>query len=204
MAGADSHYFAARPATASAPRTVTVELGDVELQLTTDRGVFGYGQLDAGSRLLLTRVPTPTGATMLDLGCGAGAIALTMARRATPATVWAVDVNDRAVELCASNAAANRIPNVRAVRPDEVPADLCFDTIWSNPPIRVGKAALHDLLERWLGRLTDGGQAWMVVHRHLGADSLQRWLTDHGHPTTRHASSAGYRILRTTRPPANP
>ncbi len=193
------HYFDEDPDTPSMPREVELWLPDMSLTLTTDRGVFGYGQIDAGSKLLLMKAPAPpsTG-NHLDVGCGVGTIALPLARRAPAATVWAVDVNARARDLCAANAAANHIANVRAVEPDDVPADLAFDCIWSNPPIRIGKPALHDLLLRWLPRLAPAGYAILVVQKHLGSDSLQRWLTDQGYPTERIASSSGYRILRAT------
>ena len=136
---------------------------------------------------------------VLDLGCGAGPIALTMARRAPGVTVWAIDVNARALELCRVNAAANAITNVRAVAPDDVPADVRFGSIWSNPPIRIGKAALHELLLRWLPRLTPEGIATLVVQKHLGADSLQHWLTEQGYSTERVVSKAGYRLLSVRR-----
>ena len=194
------HYFDEDPDAPSMRRDVELWLPDMSLTLTTDRGVFGYDQIDAGSKLLLLKVPPPppTG-NMLDLGCGVGTIALPLARRAPGATVWAVDVNSRARDLCAVNAASNGITNVRVVAPDDVADDVAFDCIWSNPPIRVGKKALHDMLLKWLGRLAPSGHSVIVVHKHLGADSLQRWLTDSGYPTTRLASSSGYRILHITR-----
>jgi 16S rRNA (guanine1207-N2)-methyltransferase len=190
------HYFDEDPDAPSMPRDVELWLPDMSLTLTTDRGVFGYDQIDAGSKLLLLKAPPPppTG-NLLDLGCGVGTIALPLARRAT---VWAVDVNSRARALCATNAIANGITNVRVVGPDDVPDDLAVDCIWSNPPIRVGKKALHEMLLMWLERLAPAGYAVMVVHKHLGGDSLQRWLTGGGYPTTRLASSSGYRILHTT------
>ena len=76
-----------------------------------------------------------------------------------------------------------------------------FAALWSNPPIRIGKQALHTLLTTWLDRLADGAYAHFVVHKHLGADSLHRWLDASGYPTDRVASRAGYRILRTMRRP---
>jgi 16S rRNA (guanine1207-N2)-methyltransferase len=104
-----------------------------------------------------------------------------------------VDVNERARGLCAANAAAAGAGNVTVAA--EVPDSLRLDVIWSNPPIRIGKDALHRLLLTWFARLTPNGGAVLVVHKHLGADSLQRWLVDHGHPTERLASSKGYRLL---------
>jgi 16S rRNA G1207 methylase RsmC len=80
-----------------------------------------------------------------------------------------------------------------------VPEDVAFDAIWSNPPIRVGKQALHALLVRWLARLADGGRAHLVVGKNLGSDSLQRWLTEQGWPTERMASERGFRVLRVER-----
>ncbi len=129
-----------------------------------------------------------------------GTIALPLARRAPGAVVWAIDVNERARALCTANAEANGLSNIRVAAPDEVPPAIEFDCIWSNPPIRIGKPALHDLLLTWLGRLSPTGYAVLVVHKHLGADSLQRWLIEQGHPTERLASSSGYRILHVVRP----
>ncbi len=190
------HYFDEDPDSPSMPRDVELWLPDMSLTLTTDRGVFGYDQIDAGSKLLLLKAPAPPPAgNLLDLGCGVGTIALPLARRAPAATVWAVDVNNRARDLCVGNATANGISNVQVAAPDDVPVDVTFECIWSNPSIRIGKSALHEMLLMWLARLVPGGYAVMVVHKHLGGDSLQRWLTDEGYPTTRLVSSSGYRIL---------
>ncbi len=195
-----SHYFDESPAAPSAEATLTVSVPGASFTLRTDRGVFSHGRLDPGTALLLrTAEPPPSAGDLLDLGCGAGPLALAMARRSPGATVWAVDVNDRARRLCAANAPDNGLENVRVVAPDDVPAEVRFAAIWSNPPIRVGKAALHDLLLRWLARLTDDGHALLVVHKHLGSDSLQRWLVGEGWPTERLASAQGYRVLRVTR-----
>ena len=197
MSAPGSHYFDEEPTTESAPRDVTLLLPDVQFILRTDRGVFGYDRIDPGTKLLLLKAPAPapTG-DLLDIGCGTGAIALTMAARSPGSTVWAIDVNERARDLCRANADRNALTNVQVCAPDEVPDTVRFRTIWSNPAIRIGKPALHTMLLRWLGRLTDDGDAVLVVHKHLGSDSLQTWLTGQGHPTERLASSSGYRILR--------
>ncbi len=181
---------------ASATATFDVVLEDVAFRLTTDRGVFSHGHVDAGTGLLLRTAPAPppTG-NLLDLGCGAGPIALTLGLRAPAATVWAVDVNARAVELTGRNAADNGVANVRAMAPEGVPADQTFDAIWSNPPIRIGKPALHTLLRTWLPRLAPHGEAVLVVNKHLGADSLQEWLAHEGFPAERIASRQGFRVL---------
>ena len=192
-----AHYFDDAPAAGSAPATVTVEVPGARFVMRTDRGVFSHGRLDAGTDVLLrAAVPWRAGGDLLDLGCGAGPIAMTLARRSPAARVWAVDVNARARALCTANASANGLANVVVAAPEDVPPALAFDSIWSNPPIRIGKAALRQLLESWLARLGRAGEALLVVHKHLGADSLHEWLIGAGWPTTRLASARGYRVLQ--------
>lgn len=190
------HYFDDAPDVASDVRTVDVALPDIAFTLATDRGVFSHGHLDTGTSLLLREAPPPASTgDLLDLGCGAGPIALALAARAPEATVWAIDPNERARSLTARNAEANGYRNLRVRDPNEVPGDVRFATIWSNPPIRIGKRELHTLLDRWLSRLTPDGTATLVVQKHLGADSLHRWLDGVGYPTRRVASRAGFRLL---------
>ena len=191
-----SHYFEARPEIASKPRTVRLQLGDMALELEADRGVFGSKAVDLGTTVLLKEAPPPpqTG-DVLDLGSGYGPIAIALARRAPGATIWAVDVNQRALELVKRNAERNSSPNVAVAEPDQVPPDIRFAAIYSNPPVRVGKKPLHDLLLRWLPRLSAGGAAYLVVQRNLGADSLAAWLVEQGFGVTRLKSKKGYRIL---------
>jgi 16S rRNA (guanine1207-N2)-methyltransferase len=192
-----NQYFEPSPSVPSAAKQIVVRLVQPHLRLTTDRGVFSHGALDPGTEFLLRQAPPPPAAgVFLDVGCGTGAIALSMARRSPSARVIAIDVNERARELCSANAAANGITTVEVLEPDDVSDDVRFDLIWSNPPIRIGKPALHELLLRWLARLTDDGSAVLVVHKHLGSDSLHKWLDAQGLPTQRIASSKGYRLLR--------
>ena len=196
MGEAPGHYFSATPAAASAPRSLELHLPDLSLTLQADSGVFAGSAVDPGTKILLLEAPAPPPAgELLDLGCGYGPIALTLAARAPGAHVWAVDVNERARALCAANAKANGLANVTVAAPDAVPDHVRFAALWSNPPIRIGKAALHALLLQWLDRLTPDGVAALVVQKHLGADSLLRWLTEQGWPTTRRGSRQGYRIL---------
>ncbi len=193
-----THYFDPSPGVTSAEATVPVAVPGASFTLRTDRGVFSHGKLDAGTAVLLRSArPLPATGIALDLGCGTGAIAITMALRSPGLRVWAVDVNERARALTAANAAAAGAAHVVVAAPEDVPADVRFDVIWSNPPIRIGKDAVHDLLVTWLARLAPDGEALLVVQKHLGADSLQRWLTESGHPTSRAASAKGYRILQT-------
>lgn len=193
-------YWTADPVGPADRRQISARIAGEDYRFATAGGTFSAERLDLGTSVLLERGPRPSGATLLDLGCGWGPVAVSLARRVPAATVWAVDVNHRSLELTAANAAAAGVgERVRAAEPGAVPADVRFDAIWSNPPIRVGKAELHALLLRWLPRLTPDGDAHLVVARNLGADSLAAWLTDQGWPTTREAGAKGYRVLRAVR-----
>ncbi len=196
------HYFTAEPASAADLRERSVRLAGRDLTVVTAAGVFSPDGVDRGTEVLLKDAPAPphTG-VFLDLGCGWGPMALTLALRSPAATVHAVDVNRRALDLVRRN--AERLGcDVVAATPQGVPADVKFDLIWSNPPIRVGKAVLHELLQAWLPRLAPGGQAFLVVQKNLGADSLQAWLTDAlpGMDVSRASTSKGFRVLHVTRP----
>jgi 16S rRNA G1207 methylase RsmC len=190
------HYFTADPDAVSEPRLLTVELPDLTLKLTTDAGVFSPKQLDPGTRVLLDHAPAPTAeGALLDVGCGYGPIALTLAKRYPGRPITGVDVNTRALELARANAKAAGVDTVTCLRPEEVPADARFAAIYSNPPIRIGKPALHELLLHWLSRLLPDGVAYLVVQKNLGSDSLAKWLTEQGHATERIATAKGYRVL---------
>jgi 16S rRNA (guanine1207-N2)-methyltransferase len=193
---AAEHYFTSRPGVPSRPGSVRLALPDLSLDLQTDRGVFSAGRIDPGTKVLLLEAPgPPPHGDLVDLGCGYGPVALTMAHRAPGATVWAVDVNERARALTRANAEAAGLANVAVVAPDEVPGELRFAAVWSNPPVRVGKAVLHGLLTTWLDRLAPDGHAVLVVQKHLGSDSLHRWLAGEGWAVTRRTSRIGYRVL---------
>ena len=195
----NEHYFSAQPQAPHRPGRVRVILPDVYLELETDAGVFSPTRLDPGTRLLLDEAPPPPASgDLLDLGCGYGPIACVLAARSPGATVWAVDVNERALELCARNAAAAGLGNVRCVTPGDTAVPARLAGVWSNPPIRVGKQALHELLGAWLPRLGPGGEASLVAGRNLGADSLHRWLSGQGWAVTRLAARSGYRLLQIT------
>jgi 16S rRNA (guanine1207-N2)-methyltransferase len=190
------HYFDPAPEAESKPRTLHLHVGELAIEMQADRGVFGSRAIDLGTLTLLKEAPLPPlDGDLLDLGCGYGPIAITLARRSPAARVWAVDVNARALELTRANAVTAKTPNVIATLPDELPKDVLFAAIYSNPPVRVGKAPLHDLLEQWLPRLAPGASAYLVVQRNLGSDSLAAWLATQGYSVRRLKSKKGYRVL---------
>lgn len=196
------HYFSATPASADERRTISVQLNGQSVKVQTASGIFSPTGLDKGTAVLLEHVPTPRG-TVLDIGCGWGPIALTAALKNPEGTVYGVEVNERSIDLARLNAQSLGLANMQVMGPEAINPQLQFDTIWSNPPIRIGKEALHELLLLWLPRLAPGGEAWMVVQKNLGSDSLQKWLSEQL-PTdwavTRQTSAKGFRILKVARP----
>lgn len=197
------HYFASQPSSEPREREITVVLAGRSVTVTTAAGTFSPDRLDPGTAVLLNVAPPPPAqGALLDIGCGWGPIALSMALESPEATVYGVDVNERSLELTARNAHAVGATNLRASTPDDVPDDVRFCAIWSNPPIHVGKVALHEILLRWIPRLASGGEAWLVVQKHLGSDSLARWLAETlGDEFTveRAASKNAFRVIVVTR-----
>lgn len=195
-----SHYFDEAPSLPSERATISLTIRGKERDFETAPGVFARDGLDKATAILLDYCdPPPAGTTVLDLGCGWGPIAVTLS--VAGAEVHAIDINERARELTRANASRHDVA-VTVLAPTDVPVEKTFDQIWSNPPIRIGKEALHELLLTWLPRLNPGGLAYLVVGKNLGADSLQRWLTEQGWPTERLHSAKGFRILRVQREPA--
>ena len=195
-----AHYFSASPAGPFTRKPLTVDLVGETRTLQTSGGIFSPDGIDKGTAVLLAEVPAPSpSGNLLDIGCGWGPIALTMALKSPAAHVYAVDVNERCITLTNENAASLGLGNVTASMPEDVDPELRFDTIWSNPPIRIGKEELHSLLKLWIPRLAPGGSAWLVVQKNLGSDSLQRWLSrelDASFTVTREATAKSFRILR--------
>lgn len=200
---ATEHYFSELPESALKFRKIRVPLAGQIYELTTSNGIFSPERIDAGTQVLLSNTPpAPPGGNLLDLGCGWGPIALTLALQSPHATIWAVDVNSRALDLVRRNAEAIGLTNINAVTPEDVPADVSFMTIRSNPPIRVGKNELHGMLEFWLPRLDPDSDAWLVVQRNLGSDSLHHWLEGWlpaDFTISRAATNKGYRVLKVRR-----
>ncbi|MFG6403321.1 MULTISPECIES: class I SAM-dependent methyltransferase [unclassified Microbacterium] len=197
------HYFTGTPTSPENLRRIPVTLAGRVVEVQTAGGVFSPDRVDAGTAVLLSSTPPPpSGGNFLDLGCGWGPISLSLAIEAPRATIWAVDVNDRALDLVRRNAEALGLTNINAVHPEDVPDDVSFRTIRSNPPIRVGKNELHGMLEHWIPRLDVRSDGWFVVQRNLGSDSLQRWLAatfPRGYSVQRAATGRGYRVLKVRR-----
>jgi 16S rRNA G1207 methylase RsmC len=193
------HYFSEAPDSKFKPKEIQVEIDGRAVTVTTAGGIFSPDHIDQGTLVLLDHLDeVPPSGNLLDVGCGWGPIALSLASRAPQATVWAIDVNQRSLDLTAANAARLGLKNVKVSRPEDLPVDLRFRGIWSNPPIRVGKDVLHEILQTWLPRLEEFAEGYLVVQKNLGADSLHRWLEDElpdGFSTVRVETAKGFRVL---------
>jgi len=196
----EDHYFSQEPSSPLKPKTIQIPVAGELVDVTTASGTFSPTQLDFGTEVLIEQMDlTPASGNLLDLGCGWGPIALNLGKLRPNTKVWAVDVNTRSIELTQANAKSLGISNINAVLPEQVPADLRFSGIWSNPPIRIGKKELHELLLMWLPRLEAGGEAYLVVQKNLGSDSLQKWLNEElatGFEVSRYTSIKTYRVLK--------
>ena len=194
------HYFSETPGSTFKPKNIQVEINGSLVSVTTSGGIFSPDHIDQGTGILLNHLDeAPPSGNILDIGCGWGPIALALASHSPKATIWAIDVNERSLELTAANAAKLGLTNIKTCKPEDVPVDLVFSGIWSNPPIRVGKEILHEILPKWLPRLADGAEGYLVVQKNLGADSLHRWLEDslpQDFSTIRVETAKSFRILR--------
>ncbi|MDO4258712.1 MAG: methyltransferase [Actinomycetaceae bacterium] len=200
--GVDQYFSDSSPVAEGEARHLTITARGHSFSVSVSGKVFSSTRLDLGTRQLLAEAPAlPAQGTFLDLGCGWGPIALAMAAESPAAQVWAVDVNSRAVDLTQRNATANGYGeaiyacDAQSALAKARSEDLRFDVIWSNPPVRIGKEAMHEMLTSWLSLLAPNGFAYFVVQRNLGADSLISWLNAQGFPAQKIASKKGYRII---------
>ena len=184
------HYFSETPDSPAALREITFEVGERKFAVQAARGTFSASRLDPGTTVLLSKhAEFPTEGNVLDLGCGWGPISLAIASLSPKVTVWALDVNSRSLELAKKNAERLGLENVKTVTAQQIPEEILFDAIWSNPPIRIGKEALHD------------GRAMLVVQKQLGADSLLAWIQSEFPELVarRFSTDKGFRVLEITR-----
>lgn len=195
------HYFHPLPRVPSRPLQVVLPLrGLPPLQLWTDRGVFSYGRVDPGTRLLVDCFEPDGARRVVDLGAGYGALGLGLARRFAQLEVILVELNQRAAALCRANAAHNALANARCLVGDGLSALAfgCVDALVSNPPVRAGRRVLLLWLEQARQVVRPGGSVWLVVKTSLGAPSLARWLQERFGDCQVVERHGGYRVLRST------
>ncbi|CAM4401310.1 class I SAM-dependent methyltransferase [Saccharibacillus endophyticus] len=191
------HYYTNRPTAEHDRRTIEVELRGKKVRLVTDAGVFSKSGLDYGSRVLIDALEIPEKASVLDVGCGYGPIGIA-AGILGATSIMMLDVNERAIELARENAAANGVPQAKAVQSDllEAVSQERFDVIISNPPIRAGKETVHRLFEQASACLKPGGSLWIVIQKKQGAPSAKAKLEELFEQVDEVTKDKGYRIYK--------
>ena len=190
-------YFENNEELISNPKEITYYFRGKTITLTTDNGVFSKDAVDFGSSLMLKQIDLNNKKTILDVGCGYGVIGITMALFAHDVAVTMVDVNERAMDLARSNAVKNGVNNV-IVKESFAYQNVegMFDLIVSNPPIRAGKAVVHEILEKSALHLNDGGEFYCVIQKKQGADSAIKKLKTVYNTVEVVATDKGYCIIK--------
>lgn len=192
------HYYSQQPEVRHARRTIDTVLRGKKFRFTSDAGVFSKGDIDYGSRVLIETMVIPSNASVLDVGCGYGPIGISAAYLAPEGHVTMVDINSRAVELARENAGQNGIRNVTVMESDVLGAlnDQKFDVILTNPPIRAGKAVVHQIFEEAFDHLNEGGVLWIVIQKKQGAPSAVAKLESLFPLVEEVGKDRGYRIIK--------
>ncbi len=194
---AGQHYFAKSPQSASKPRQVTLRVGELEVSLWTDHGVFSHGGIDRGTRLLIKHLDVPPQGRVLDWGCGYGPIGIAVALQQPECAVEMVDINERACALAERNVQELNLDNVTVVCGEAPPvlADRSFDIIVSNPPLRAGRLEVEALIDDAARRLTSGGELWLVVRTRQGARRFLEYMAQHFPRAAERGVGGGFRVL---------
>jgi len=173
---ADQQYFAPVPLSPSVPKPFTLNYQGRDFRFFTDSGVFSKGELDFGTRTLLSALPEDLKGLVLDLGCGWGAVGVIIGALHPQAAVTLADINARAVQLARLNARENRVPAQVGQSDGFAQIKGSFDCIAFNPPIRAGKETVYRLLNECAEHLRSGGALYVVMRKQQGAQSAARFL----------------------------
>lgn len=173
----NDQYYSREPESASRPVECAFSFRGKDLRFTTDSGVFSRGELDTGTRLLLEALPEELSGDILDLGCGWGAIGISLKAVFPGASVTLADVNLRALELSRKNAVRNGV-KVECVESDGLSAlaGRRWDAVITNPPIRAGKAVIQSLFAQAASALKPEGALYLVIRKQQGAESCIAYL----------------------------
>lgn len=170
-------YYEKNPSVAHDIHELRVSLLDTPMTFLTDAGVFSKKMVDYGSQVLLKTLEIEQGKTLLDVGCGYGPLALTLAK-VYDLDVTMIDVNSRALELAEKNAEKNGV--LAKIYQSNVYEQVegSFDYVISNPPIRAGKSVVHEVITGAKEHLNLGGSLTIVIQKKQGAPSAKKRMEE--------------------------
>lgn len=197
------HYYSAKPTATHEPHEFELTLRGRKFVFVTDAGVFSKKGIDYGSKFLIEEMEIQQHDQVLDVGCGYGPIGLCAAALANSGKVTMIDINERAVMLCRTNANRNGISNVTIMQSDLLAqvAEQSFDKILTNPPIRAGKETVHRIFEQSFEALVPGGQLWVVIQKKQGAPSAFTKLGSLFDSVMEVGKDKGFRIYKAVKKP---
>ena len=174
------HYFTDNSELESKPSTFTYTCMDKNILFTTDIGVFSKNMIDFGSRVMLDSMTiTKHQKTVLDIGCGYGALGISLKMLYSHLKVEMIDVNDRAVTLCKKNIEQNQLSDITVYKSNLFEkVNETFDVIVTNPPIRAGKVVVQQILEESYKYLNTQGELWVIIQKKQGAPSAKKKMEE--------------------------
>ena len=175
-----SHYFTNDENLRNEELSFTYSVGENTLFMKSNSGVFSKSGIDFGTDLMIHALKDIRG-NVLDLGCGYGIVGLSVMKLFDPELVVFSDVNERALALTKDNLARNRAASDKAqvILSDGFAAiSQQFDFIITNPPIRIGKEAIFNILGDAYGHLKNGGSLYLVIQKKHGAASYEKRLVE--------------------------
>jgi len=191
------HYFSVAPKCDERFGVVKTTLRRRRFEFLTSSCVFSKKRVDLGTRVLIESMVLPEKGSVLDLGCGYGAVGITAAALNSKLRVFMTDVNMRAVRLARQNVQANRVVNaqVRCGHLYEPVKGLRFDCVLSNPPVSAGMDTVKEIITGASAVMDAGGSFQMVIRSKIGSKVLPDVFCDVFGDCEVLARESGYRVL---------
>ena len=172
------HYYTAAPTSEHEERSFRAVFAGRVLAFDTDAGVFSKKHVDPGSELLCKALPADLSGSVLDMGCGWGAMTVMTLAKCPGVQMTMADVNERALGLAVSNVQKNHMQAEAVLSDGFDKIEGEFDAVITNPPIRAGKAVIYKMFEDAKAHLREGGALYLVIRKQQGAPSALKFLKE--------------------------